>query len=97
MQGLGRSGREFVVVGSDLLGIVLAITPVNHFVARQSGWMEFPFGRRNEVERAASVSSPGKASAHPHTAGQPAMRRDVADADADTAMRRPVRRRAVAA
>src|SRR4051812_951654 len=82
----GRSGRKFAVV----FGVVLAVAPVTRFVARQGGWVEFAFGRRDQIEVAAPVASPSQAGAHPHTAGQPAMSRDVADANADTAMGRPV-------
>src|SRR3954471_14847528 len=94
---LGRGGCEFAVVGGDLFGIVLAVAPVNRFVACQGGGVEFPFGRRNQVEMAAPVASPGQASAHPYAISQIAMCRDVADANSDTAMSRPVWRRAAAA
>ena len=87
---LGRGGREFSVVRGDLFGVVLTVAPVNHFVTRQSGWMEFAFWGRNQVEMAVPVAPPRQAGAHPRTAGQPAMRRNVADADTDTAMGRPV-------
>src|SRR3954452_21267573 len=88
---LARGGREFAIMSGDLLGVVLAVAPVNHFVACQGGWVKFAFGRRDQVEMATAVGPPRRAGAHPHTAGQPTMRRDVADADADTAMGRTPR------
>src|SRR5689334_22126924 len=46
---------------------------------------------------AAGIAAAHERRAHPHGAGEPAMRRDITDADADAAMRGAVRRRAVAA
>ena len=63
---LSRGGREFALVRGDLLGVVLAVAPVNHFVARQGGGMEFAF-RRGIRSKWPPVSLPRARRAHIRT------------------------------
>ena len=75
-------GRLLADIQQALFALVPPVT-----LPRQRDRVQFALGRRDQVEMAAAVASSGQAGAHPHTAGQPAMRRDVADADADAAVR----------
>jgi hypothetical protein len=79
-------------VGGDLFGVILAVAPVNRFMARQGSGMQFAFGHRDQVEAATRVAPTGQTSAYSSIAGQPATRRDVADTEADAAMGGLVRR-----
>src|SRR5690348_16379852 len=59
--------------------------------------MQLALRRRDQLEMPASVTAAYQPGAHSYRAGQPAMRRDVADAEPDPAVRRPVRRRTMPA
>jgi hypothetical protein len=52
MQDSGRGGSEFAVMGGNLFGVVLAVAPVNRFVARQGAWVEFAFSTNTRFGRA---------------------------------------------
>src|SRR5712691_4289000 len=90
---LSRLGGKLALVRGDLLGVIVAIEPVHPLVALQRSRMQLAFGRRNQIEMPEAVAPPHEPGAHPYRAGEAAMRRDIADADPDPAVMRPVRRR----
>src|ERR1700719_2861906 len=92
-----RHSGELPVVRHRLLGVIVAIAAVHALVPFERRRMELALGCRDQVEMPAGILAPHEPATHPHRAGEPAMRRDIADADPDPPMIRPVWRRAMLA
>src|SRR5438270_57382 len=98
--GLLRSTRhsgELLLVRRHLLCVVVAVASVDKLVPFERRGVQFTFGRRDQVEMPAGILPSHQPGTHPHGAAKAAMRRDIADAEPDPPMIRPVRRRTVAA
>src|SRR5205085_5473325 len=89
--------RELLFVRRDLLGVIIAIPAVDALVPFEGRGIQLAFGRWNRVEMPAGILAADQPGIHPHRAGKPAMRRDIADAEPDPPVIRPVGRRAMAA
>src|SRR5436190_10484370 len=92
-----RDGGELLLVRRHLLGVIVAVASVDKLVPLERRGMQLAFGWRNQVEMPAAILPSHEPGTHPHRAGEPAMRRDIADAEPDPPVIRPVRRRAVPA
>src|SRR6185437_16146090 len=90
---LYRLRRELTFVRGSLLRVIVPIEPVGALVPCERIGVKFAFRARQQFEVAAGVAPAHEPGAHPHRAGQPAMRRDVADADTHAPVARPIWRR----
>src|SRR4051794_26895891 len=82
-------GGELLLVRRHLLGVIVAVASVDKLVPLERRGMQLPFGGRNRVEMPVAFPPSPQRATHPPGAGEPAMRRDIADAEPDPPVIRP--------